>query len=146
MRLLCSLVVVLVGLVTLPASAADEHAALVKSVSGEVSVLRQQQRLAPVAGTTLNMADHVVTGAQASAAIVFRDGTLLTVGPNADVLIRDYVFRPKDNAFAFSLYLARGSAIYESGKIGKLSPESVKVETPKATVGVRGTRFLIEAN
>jgi len=26
-----------------------------------------------------------------------------------------------------------------------MAPESVKVETPKATVGVRGTRFLVEA-
>ena len=146
MRFLFRLVVVAAGLATFSALAAEEHAALVKSVTGEVSVVRQQQHLAPVAGTTLNMSDHIVTGAHASAAIVFKDGTLLTVGPDADVLIRNYVFEPKDNAFAFSLYLAKGSAIYESGKIGKLSPASVKVETPKATVGVRGTRFLIEAN
>jgi hypothetical protein len=56
------------------------------------------------------------------------------------------VFEPKNGKFSFSLYLAKGSAIYESGKIGKMSPQSVKVETPKATVGVRGTRFLIEAD
>jgi hypothetical protein len=146
MRFLFRLVVVFAGLAIFPALAAEEHAALVKSVTGEVSVVRQQQHLAPVAGTTLNMSDHIVTGPRASAAIVFKDGTLLTVGADADVLIRNYVFKPKDNAFAFSLYLAKGSAIYESGKIGKLSPESVNVETPKATVGVRGTRFLIEAN
>ena len=48
--------------------------------------------------------------------------------------------------YAFSLYLDKGPAIYESGKIGKLAPEVVKVETPKATVGVRGTRFLIETD
>lgn len=62
------------------------------------------------------------------------------------MLVRDYVFEPKQGKFSFALYLAKGSAIYESGKIGKLSPQSVKVEAPNVTVGVRGIRFLIEAN
>jgi hypothetical protein len=42
------------------------------------------------------------------------------------------------------MYLKKGSAVYNSGKIGKLSPESVKLSTPRATVGVRGTRFIIK--
>jgi hypothetical protein len=124
----------------------DDHAALVKSVTGVVKVIRQQDTFDATGGTTLRVSDRVVTAPGASAAIVFRDGTLLTLGSGADVLLRDYVFAPKDNKFAFSLYLSKGSAIYESGKIGKLSPQSVKVETPKATVGVRGTRFLVEVN
>lgn len=125
---------------------ADDHAALVKSVTGSVRVVRQQATVDAAGGTTLQVSDRIVTGPGASAAIVFRDGTLLTLGSGADILVRDYVFIPKDNKFAFSVYLSKGSAIYESGKIGKLSPQSVTVETPKATVGVRGTRFLIEVN
>lgn len=126
--------------------AAEDHAALVKSVSGVVNVTRQQTSFEATGGTTLQVSDRIVTAPGASAAIVFRDGTLLTLGSGADILVRDYVFVPKDDKFAFSVYLSKGSAIYESGKIGKLSPQSVKVETPKATVGVRGTRFLIEVN
>lgn len=130
----------------IPAHAAEDHAALVKSVTGVVKVTRQHETFAATGGSTLQVSDRVVTAPGASAAIVFRDGTLLTLGSGADILVRDYVFEPKDNKFAFTLYLAKGSAIYESGKIGKVSPQSVKVETPKATVGVRGTRFLIEVN
>jgi hypothetical protein len=126
--------------------AVAEHAALVKSVTGVVEVSRQHATFDATGGTTLQVSDRIVTAPGGSAAIVFRDGTLLTLGSGADILVRDYVFAPKDNQFAFSLYLAQGSAIYESGKIGKLSPQSVRVETPTATVGVRGTRFLIEAN
>ncbi len=124
--------------------AIEDHAALVKSVQGNVKVTRQHATFDATSGTTLQVADRIVTAPGASAAIVFRDGTLLTLGSGADILVRNYVFAPKDNKFAFSLYLAKGSAIYESGKIGKLSPQSVTVQTPKATVGVRGTRFLIE--
>ena len=123
-----------------------DHAALVKSVIGVVKVTRGQQTFDASSGSTLQVSDRLVSAPGASAAIVFRDGTLLTLGAGADILVRNYVFAPKDNKFAFSLYLSKGSAINESGKIGKLSPQSVSVETPKATVGVRGTRFLIEVN
>ena len=76
---------------------------------------------------------------------MFKDGTLLTVGSATEVQIRDYVFEPKMAKYEFSVYLSKGTAIYSSGKIGKLSPQSVRVDTPTATVGVRGTRFIITA-
>lgn len=134
------------GVLSTPVHADDNHAALVKSVTGSVKVTREHETFDASVGSTLRVSDRVVTAPGASAAVVFLDGTLLTLGSGADILVRDYVFAPKDGKFAFSLYLAKGSAIYESGKIGQLSPQSVKVETPKASVGVRGTRFLIEAN
>ena len=128
-------------------SAAEPHAALVKSVTGSVSITTQGGTTREAeGGTQLRVSDRVVTGPQSTAAIVFRDGTMLTLGGDADVLVRDYVFEPRAGRFAFSLYMQKGAAIYESGKIGKLAPDEVKVETPKATVGVRGTRFLIEAD
>ena len=136
----------LLACLAMPAFAGEDHAALVKSVHGDVKVTRQHETFEATSGTTLLVSDRVIAASGASAAIVFRDGTLLTLGSGADILVRDYVFEPKNGKFAFSLYLAKGSAIYESGKIGKLSPQSVKVATPKATVGVRGTRFLIEAD
>ncbi|WCE03797.1 FecR family protein [Pseudoxanthomonas sp. JBR18] len=124
----------------------DGHVALVKQARGSVTITRGGKTLEAAGGAQLEVSDRVVTGAGATASIVFRDGTLLTLGQDADIVVRDYVFAPKEDKFSFSLYMTRGSAIYESGKIGKLDPESVKIETPKATVGVRGTRFLIEAN
>ena len=153
-RYLCLLALVCLAGLTMPVLAGESHAAvageshvaLVKSVNGDVQVTRQHHAFKASSGTTLQVSDRVVTASGATAAIVFRDGTLLTLGSGADILVRDYVFEPKESKFSFALYLAKGSAIYESGKIGHLSPQSVKVETPKATVGVRGTRFLIEAN
>ncbi|VXB33267.1 conserved exported hypothetical protein [Luteimonas sp. 9C] len=127
-------------------AAADQHVGLMKAVSGGVSIVQASATRAAEAGTQLQIADRIVTAPGATASIVFRDGTMLTLGGGADVHVRDYVFEPKANRYAFSVYMGQGSAIYESGKIGRLAPESVQVETPQATVGVRGTRFLIEAN
>jgi hypothetical protein len=126
--------------------AAANYVALVRSVSGSVKVTREGATLDVTSNTKLQTSDRVITASQATAAIVFKDGTLLTLGGGADILVRDYVFEPKSDNYAFSLYMAKGSAIYESGRIGKIAPQSVKIETPTATVGVRGTRFLIEAN
>lgn len=126
-------------------TADDGHVALFKNVSGTVKVMRGDAAIDAVPGTTLLATDRVVSGANASGGIVFRDGTLVTLGPSTEVQIRDYVFEPKEAKYQFSMYLAKGTAVYSSGKIGKLAPESVKVDTPTATVGVRGTRFILTA-
>jgi hypothetical protein len=128
------------------ADAHDDHVALFKNVTGKVQIERNGALIAAAAGTTLFVSDRLLSGSGASAGIVFKDGTLLTLGGGSDIQVRNYVFEPAQANYAFSVYLAKGSAIYSSGKIGKLSPESVKVETPTSTVGVRGTRFIIEAH
>lgn len=145
MRHLPSAVLATLVLCALGARAEDEHIALVKNVSGPVEVLRQGQTLAAAPGMRLFVADRLVSGAAASAGLAFRDGTLLTLGASGDLALRAYVFKPKEAQYAFDAYLAKGSAVYASGKIAKMAPEAVKVGTPTATVGVRGTRFLIEA-
>lgn len=140
--LLC---ITLVAFICMPAYADADNVALIKNVSGRVDIVRDSGSVVAKVGTTLYVSDRVISDGDATAGVVFRDGTLLTVGPRSDLLVRDYVFKPIEARYAFSVYLAKGSAIYSSGKIGKLAPESVKVGSPVATVGVRGTRFIINA-
>jgi hypothetical protein len=144
-RIACGWVFAASCLLATAAAAEENHVALFKNVSSGVKVVRKEAAIDATPGMTLFPSDKVLSAATGSAGIVFKDGTLLTVGPSTEVVIRDYVFEPKESRYAFSLYLAKGTAIYSSGKIGKLSPESVKVDTPTATVGVRGTRFIINA-
>ncbi|MCW5623947.1 MAG: FecR domain-containing protein [Burkholderiales bacterium] len=126
-------------------SAAEEHVAIFKNVSGAVNVMRGDTQIKATGGMPLHRSDTVRSAADASGGIAFKDGTLLTLGPSTELSIRDYVFEPKASQYAFSVYLARGSAIYSSGKIGKLAPDAVRVDTPRAAVGVRGTRFIVHA-
>lgn len=140
--------VVILGVVGLfnSAFAQDGHVALFKSVSGDVKVVRHDVTLVPVAGTKLMRSDVVVSGPQSSGGIVFVDGTLLTVDASTEIEISRYLFQPELAKYDFSLYLKKGTAIYSSGKLGKLSPESVNLNTPRATVGVRGTRLIFSAD
>jgi ferric-dicitrate binding protein FerR (iron transport regulator) len=127
------------------AGAADDHVALLKNVTGRVHILRGADDLLAAPGSVVLLSDEVSSEKGASAGLVFKDGTLLTLGSSSSVKVRDYVFEPAESRYAFSVFLAKGQAIYSSGKIGKIAPESVKVDTPTSTVGVRGTRFIVVA-
>lgn len=128
------------------AAASGDHVATLKNVTGNIGIARNGNKLDAVSGSTLLVSDRIVSGSDSSAGVVFKDGTQLTVGPSTDIQLRNYAFEPKQAKYDFFIFLARGAAVYSSGMIAKLSPESVKVGTPTATVGVRGTRFIIEAD
>ena len=129
-----------------PAAGQDEQVAILKKVSGTVTVVRNGGNLSATKGMALLKSDKLVSDAGASGGIVFVDGTMFTVGPSSVIEIRNYMFEPRESRYAFSVYLARGTAIYSSGKIGRLAPQSVEVNTPRATVGVRGTLFIVTAD
>jgi hypothetical protein len=123
-----------------------ENAGMIKTVSGNVHIRRDDTRIIAIPGTPLAGKDVIITGSKAYAGLLFTDGTAVTIGSQTEFRIDTYIFAPRDGAYYFSFYLKKGSAIYNSGKIGKLSPQSVKLSTPKATVGIRGTRFIIDVN
>jgi hypothetical protein len=128
-----------------PSHADDAHVAIFKNVTGSIKVVRDGQTFDATPGFAVFSSDQLISGPKSSAGVVFRDGTLITVGASSELQIRDYAFDTKDSNYQFSMYLARGSAVYSSGKIGKLAPESVKIDTPTTTVGVRGTRCIVTA-
>lgn len=128
-----------------PSAHAQQAVALFKSITGPVQVVRKDTTVPATAGMSLQVSDRVVSPAGASAGIAFHDGTRVAVGPSSELVVRDFVFSPKDAVYAFDVHLARGSALFTSGSLVKLAPAAVKVSTPSAMIGVRGTRFLLEA-
>lgn len=146
MRNMMAVVFIAIFSIANVAMAQDEHVALFKNVSGDVKIIRDNSDLVAVVGTQLMRSDIVVSGPHSSGGIVFKDGTLLTLGSSTEIEISRYMFQPEEAKYDFSLYLKKGTAIYSSGKLGKLSPESVSINTPRATVGVRGTRFIVKAD
>jgi hypothetical protein len=59
-------------------------------------------------------------------------------------VIEDFQFRPVKHELSFVGRMLRGTINYISGQIAKLAPEMVRLETPDATLGVRGTQVLVE--
>ncbi len=121
-----------------------DHVGMVKTLSGDVQIQRGAVLIPAHPGLKLLDADILITREKGAAGVMFIDGTTLAIGPNTRFDIKGYRFEPNIEAYEFSMYLKQGAALYTSGKIGKLSPGSVKISTPRATVGVRGTRFIVK--
>lgn len=127
-----------------PGAAQPPETAVIKKASGSVQVLREDKTLKGRPSFPLQEKDVVTTGPSGFAGILFRDGTVITLGPSSEFRIQNYIFEPRDHVYFFNFYMNKGSLIYNSGQIGKLSPKSVRLTTPEASVGIRGTRFIVE--
>src|ERR1700752_4179717 len=113
----------------------------IKSVSGSVSIVRPAGPGAAQAGQPLYQSDSIRTGGDGQAGISLKDETRLALGPNTEIRIDQFLYAPGQGQLRFALRIARGLVAYVSGKIAKLAPDAVRLETPSAILGVRGTRM-----
>ncbi|MDF9393067.1 MULTISPECIES: FecR family protein [Methylococcus] len=144
MRHVLSTAVLATALASAAAMAGDPVASL-KTTSGKVEVSRNDQVIMLTAGAPLFTGDVLRTGDASSAGISFQDGTRMSIGPGSELKIDRYRFVPIEQDYAFDVYLRKGSAAFSTGKFAKLAPEAVKVNTPQASIGIRGTKFLVRA-
>lgn len=86
------------------------------------------------------MADAIRT-AQGKVGITFDDNTKVQVNENSKLVIDDFVYDPKKGTGKLALNMALGTVRYASGQIAKNDPQKVAVNTPSATISVRGTDF-----
>jgi len=143
MAKLCVGIVVLVLAAAGPALG-QTAAGRIKTVSGTAFVGRQGSEIAAVAGQPVFEADALRTGADGRLALTLKDETRLSLGPNSDVRLEKFLYAPGEARLGFTLRIARGLLAYVSGRIAKLSAENVRLETPTAIIGVRGTRLVIQ--
>jgi hypothetical protein len=74
--------------------------------------------------------------------ITFDDDTKVLVNENSRLVIDDFVYDPTTTKGGkLAVNVAHGTVRYASGQIAKNNPQSVAVNTPVATIGVRGTDF-----
>ena len=116
----------------------------VKIAAGMAFVLHDGQRIPVAVGTPVYEQDSLTTGADGRVGITLRDDTRLSIGPQTTIEISRFVYAQSDSQFSFILKVVRGVVAYVSGRIAKLSPDAVRLETPSAIIGVRGTRLVIE--
>ena len=127
-----------------PASAQQATAAgHIKTVTGGAFVIRQSTTIPARPGEAVFATDILRTEAGGALGITLRDDTRISLGPDSEVRIDRYVYAPGEGGLGMVLKFARGVAVYVSGRIAKLAPDSIRLEAPAAIVGVRGTTLAI---
>jgi len=129
-------------LATTAALADDTIIGYVKTAQGDASVVAAGMAIKAEPGTPVKTTNVLKTGPQGSLGITLKDNTLLSIGPDTELVVDDYVYNPAQDELKLGASLRRGSLNYVSGVIARLKPAAVSVRTPTGTIGVRGTHFV----
>ena len=108
--------------------------------TGPTEIVRNKRSTPSSVNTAVEMNDTVVT-ARAKARLEFVDKTTVNITEQSKITIDEFVYDPKQGSGKLAMKMVQGTARYASGQIAKNSPQNVNVQTPTATVAVRGTDF-----
>ena len=126
------------------AEAGNSQVAQIKIVSGQAEIVRNGARTAAKIGDPLYEKDTIETGGDGAIGITFIDNTVMSSGPNSEIVLEDYKFNSSNFKGSMLTDMNRGTVSMISGDIARSTPGAMKVKTPTAILGVRGTRFVIE--
>ena len=90
-------------------------------------------------GDPVYRGENIVTGPESSVEITFQDDTILSQSQNSRVDLDTYVFDPDTGAGDALLKLTQGAFRMATGAIVETNPDKFRVQSPLATIGIRGT-------
>lgn len=129
-----------------PAAAADamDWVARVKRMAGVVTLERDGAATPVAVGDRLPADAILVTGPESGAGLTFRDNSRASLGPNGRLALAEFAFEPgkSDGDAEHETRLDQGVAAFVSGRVVKRKEGAMRVRTPAALLGVRGTTFL----
>jgi hypothetical protein len=112
----------------------------VTEVTGAAIVIRTDGSEEQITlGTEIFEGDIVETTDAGAVNIGFIDDSSFAVSSDARIAIDEFVFDPASEAGAQDFSVLRGVFMYTSGLIGRENPDSVEIDTPVGSIGIRGT-------
>ena len=133
--------VILLSLLTLP-SGALASAGAIGELKGSGVLERNNEVIEGNKGVSVQSMDTAVT-ANGRMRIDFVDETRVDLTEHSRLLIDEFVYDPANDVGSLSIKASLGGVRYASGQIAKRYRQNVKIKTPSATIGVRGTDFIM---
>ena len=127
---------------TIPVSANTPDAGSIGAIKGSGVLERNSQVIQGDTGVNVQSMDTAVT-VKGNMRIDFVDDTRVDLTDHSRLLIDEFVYDPANNVGSISLKASLGTVRYASGQIAKRYQQNVKIRTPSATIGVRGTDFIM---
>lgn len=111
-------------------------------IKGSGALERGSDSIEALDGVTVQTMDTAVT-ARGKMQIDFLDDTRVDITEHSRLLIDEFVYDPSNDIGSLSIKATLGTVRYASGQIAKKYQQNVKIRTPSATIGVRGTDFIM---
>lgn len=116
----------------------------VVAIKGDATVLRDTKTIKLKQNSQILSSDTIKTSKNSKIQLLFKDNTIITIGKNALFKVKEYKFNEKKKIATAKFSLLKGTFRTITGKIGKLSPKSFKLNTKSASIGIRGTQILVD--
>lgn len=116
----------------------------VSALKGDVRIQRGADEIKAFIGSDIEESDTIITTATSRAQLYFKDDTVISIGKNSTFKVEGFFFDgdPQNSANNATFKAVKGAFKVMTGQIGKVAPESFKLSTRTATIGIRGTHFL----
>ncbi len=119
----------------------DKPIGRVDSAEGGVVAIRADGT--PVAlkpGDPVYQGDLLATNGDGAVALHLADDSTFSLGENGRMVLDELVYDPSADAAGATISVVEGVFVFVSGEIAKTTPDAMIVNTPVATIGVRGTK------
>lgn len=114
---------------------------ITEQVNAPPAIQRASNTITGAKGTGVEMQDSIRT-TRGKVGITFDDDTKVQINENSKLVIDDFVYDAKSSKGGkLAVKVALGTVRYASGQIAKNNPQAVAINTPSATISVRGTDF-----
>lgn len=125
---------------------AQQPIGTVDTADGEVFATRADgTRVSLEAGDAVFQGDVLETDGDGALNITFADGTEFSLDENARMVLDELVYDPGTGEGSAAFTVVQGVFSFVSGAIAKSGPDAMTVDTPVATIGIRGTKVAIRA-
>ena len=108
--------------------------------TGVGNITRQNDTLDALEGVDILLYDTLVTG-NGRIAVNFLDDSNLRLTEHSEVLIDEVIYDPNPSKSKMVMKFAMGTARFTSGKLGMVNKANIDIQTPTASIGIRGTDF-----
>jgi hypothetical protein len=97
-----------------------------------------------IIGQSIAHRERIQTTSAGSVQLLFLDKTSMTIGPNSDLAIDEYVYDPGSNTGKLAATLSKGVMRFVGGQVSHAG--NAQISTPNAVVGIRGGVGIFQPN
>jgi hypothetical protein len=111
----------------------------VDKLQAHVEATQAGQSRPLVVNSDIYFRDRCHSGEGARLQATLKDGTQLTLGENATLVVDEFIYDPFRSRAELAITVVKGAFLYVGGLIDKETGANVQIRTPVGAIGLRGT-------